>query len=95
MNNNELQEMKKQVYQTAQLLYQNKKEGLSALVALLPLIQQMGNICVSIDYEKQVQEIEILKKLLEGYQSLDVLQMADVLNYEVVALIDVCLSGGV
>lgn len=88
MRKEELQEIKTRIRNVAELLYQNKADGVNEIAALLPLIQQVGNMCATIDSKMQLQVLQVLRKLIEGYQSMDVLQLADTLFYEVIALID-------
>lgn len=94
MDRKELQEIRTRVWNTAELLYQNKADGVNEIAALLPLIQQVGNVCVEIDANLQLQILQILRKLIEGCQTTDVLQLADTLYYEAIALVDFSIARG-
>lgn len=94
MERKELQEIRTRIWNTAELLYQNKADGVNEVVALLPLIQQIGNMCVTMDVKIQLQVMQALRNLIEGYQTMDVLKLADTLSYEVTALVDFGMARG-
>lgn len=94
MKKEELQEMKMQIINTAETLYQNKAEGLQEIAKTLPLMHQIGDRCITLDTEKQLQVIHTIRALIEGYQASDVLLLADTLYYKGTELVDFCLARG-
>ena len=94
MGKEELQRIREQIMHTAELLYQNCAEGMNEAVALLGTIQQVGNQCIAYSADMQMPVIQIIKHLIETYQTSNVLGLADALYYEITEIVDFCMARG-
>lgn len=94
MGREELQGIREQIVHTAELLYQNRAEGMNEAIALLGVIQQIGNQCIAYSADMQMPVIQIIKHLIEAYQTSNVLGLADALYYETTEIVDFCMARG-